>query len=72
MFQTANSYELVKTRTLELERIHETSVLLRQLRQFVHAKAQLDHYVQVDQKAVLEQGEWFKSYYVDDGAYSKR
>jgi hypothetical protein len=54
--QTTSSYDLVKTRTVELERIHETSVLLRQLRQFVHAKAQLAHYVQVDQKTVAEQG----------------
>lgn len=42
--ETFNSYSLVRDRTLELERIHETAVLLRQLRQFTHAKAQLDHY----------------------------
>jgi hypothetical protein len=42
--QTSDSYELVKSRTMELERIHETSIILKQLRQFNHAKAQLDHY----------------------------
>ena len=54
--QSASSYDLIKNRTLELERIHETNVILRQLRQFVHAKAQLDHYVQADQMDIAEQG----------------
>jgi hypothetical protein len=42
--QTLDSYELVRSRTIELERIHETSVILKQLRQFNHAKTQLEHY----------------------------
>jgi hypothetical protein len=41
--QALESYDLVKLRTVELERIHSTSLILRQLRQFVHCKAQLDH-----------------------------
>jgi chaperonin cofactor prefoldin len=44
--ETSESYELVRSRTMELERIHETSIVLKQLRQFNHAKAQLDHYTQ--------------------------
>lgn len=38
-------HHLILSKTTELERIHETSILLRQLRQFVHAKDQLDHYL---------------------------
>lgn len=39
------SHSLVSTRTHELERIHETSIILHQLKQFVSAKAQLDQYL---------------------------
>ena len=41
--EALESYDLVKLRTEELERIHSTSMILRQLRQFVNCKAQLDH-----------------------------
>jgi hypothetical protein len=41
--QALESYDLVKLRTVELERIHTTSMILRQLRQFVHCRAQLEH-----------------------------
>ena len=44
--EALDSYDLVKLRTEELERIHSTSMILRQLRQFVHCKAQLDHFIQ--------------------------
>jgi hypothetical protein len=39
------SHNLVASRTLELERIHETAILLHQLKQFVQSKAQLDQYL---------------------------
>ena len=42
--ETFDSFAVIQSRTLELERIHQTAALLRQLRQFTHAKAQLDHY----------------------------
>ena len=41
--QALESYDLVKLKTLELERIHTTSMILRQLRQFVHCRAQLEY-----------------------------
>ena len=41
--EALQSYDLVKMRTAELERIHSASTTLRYLRQFSHAKAQLDH-----------------------------
>jgi hypothetical protein len=41
--QALESYDLVKLRTMELERMHTTSMLLRQLRHFFHCKAQLEH-----------------------------
>ena len=39
------SHNLVASRTLELERIHETSILLHQLKHFIQSKAQLDQYL---------------------------
>jgi hypothetical protein len=42
-----DSFDLVKNRTIELERIHQTNLILRQLRQFAHAKAQLNHHVKI-------------------------
>ena len=39
------SYGLVSSRTAELECIHSTSITLHQLKQFVHAKHQLDNYL---------------------------
>lgn len=41
--EALQSYDLVKLRTCELERIHSASTSLRYLRQFSNAKAQLDH-----------------------------
>ena len=41
--QALESYDLVKLRTTELERMHTTSMLLRQLRHFFNCKAQLEH-----------------------------
>jgi hypothetical protein len=41
-------HDLLRARTSELERIHATSTMLRQLRQFAHAIAQLNHYVNED------------------------
>jgi hypothetical protein len=38
-------HSLVLNRTTELERIHATGIILRQLRQFAHSLAQLEHYV---------------------------
>jgi len=49
--EALQSHDLVKLRTSELERIHGASTTLRYLRQFTHAKAQLDHVL----KAVVEQ-----------------
>lgn len=43
--QAIESHALVTTRTHELERIHETIVILHQLKQFVSAKTQLDAYL---------------------------
>jgi hypothetical protein len=43
--ETVGTHALVQSRTLELERIHTTGIVLRQLRQFAHALAQLEHYV---------------------------
>jgi hypothetical protein len=40
--QAMAPYERVKQRTMELENIHNTSVLLRKVRQFQHDKATLD------------------------------
>ena len=41
--EALDNYQTVKYRTAELERIHCTSIALRLLRQFVHAKSQLGH-----------------------------
>lgn len=43
--QTSESYNLVKTRTAELEKIHETSNMLNNLKRFVKAQSQLDQYL---------------------------
>lgn len=43
--ETLDTHSLVQRRTTELERIHTTGIILRQLRQFAHALAQLEHYV---------------------------
>lgn len=43
--ETVDTHRLVQSRTIELERIHTTGIILRQLRQFAHALAQLEHYV---------------------------
>eukprot|EP01035_Chromulina_nebulosa_P018304 gene18304-23989_t len=43
------SHELIRVRTTELERIHQTNAVLRYLRQFIHSKSQLDHYFQNNQ-----------------------
>jgi len=43
--EALESYKLVNSRILELERIHFAGILLRQLRQFTHAKTQLDHHL---------------------------
>jgi hypothetical protein len=42
------THNLVQNRTNELERIHTTGIILRQLRQFAHALGQLEHYVNDD------------------------
>jgi len=42
----SESYELVKSRTYELERIQETNVILQQVKQFLKLKQQLDNYLQ--------------------------
>lgn len=39
------SYDVVRNKTQELERIHETNFLLNQLRQFMKAKSQLTQYL---------------------------
>jgi hypothetical protein len=44
--EAVDSHELVRLKTTELERIHLTSTIIRQLRQFAHAKSQLDHLLQ--------------------------
>jgi hypothetical protein len=41
--EALSSHDVVQTRTKELERIHQTGSLLRQLRQFAHAYGQLEH-----------------------------
>ena len=41
--EALSSHEVVKKRTHELERIHQTGSLLRQIRQYSHAQGQLDH-----------------------------
>ena len=41
--EVRESVEAVQGKTEELERMHETAVILRQLRQFVHVRAQLEH-----------------------------
>lgn len=43
--ETLEAHSLVQSRATELERIHSTGIILRQLRQFAHALAQLEHYV---------------------------
>lgn len=43
--ETFDSHSVVQSRTIELERIHATSTMLSQLKQFVRAKAQLDVYL---------------------------
>lgn len=45
--EALESHDMVKLRTTELERIHSTSIMLRHLRQFAHAKSQLDHHLKV-------------------------
>jgi hypothetical protein len=42
----SESYELVKARTFELERIQETNSILQQVKQFLKLKQQLDAYLQ--------------------------
>ena len=42
--EAVDMHDMVKNRTSELERIHATSISLRLLRQFSHAKAQLDQF----------------------------
>jgi hypothetical protein len=44
--EAQEALETVESKTTELERIHDTSVALRQLRQFVHVKGQLEHSLQ--------------------------
>lgn len=51
--EALQSYDLVKQRTSELERIHSASTSLRYLRQFSHAKSQLDHLL----KGIASSGE---------------
>jgi len=51
--EAIDSHELVRMKTMELERIHLTNTLIRQLRQFAHAKSQLDHLLQNDTDAPL-------------------
>ena len=43
--ETIGTHDLVESRTMELENIHTTGIILRQLRQFAHALGQLEHYV---------------------------
>lgn len=45
--EALDTYALVSSRTAELERLHSANSMLRHLRQFVHAKAQLDHHLNV-------------------------
>lgn len=47
------SYKLVNSRILELERIHFAGILLRQLRQFTHAKTQLDHHLKTTNNEII-------------------
>jgi hypothetical protein len=47
-------HELIRMRTAELERIHHTSIVLRQFRQFMHAKGQLDYYLKTNQSMVTD------------------
>ena len=42
--EAVDMHNVVRNRTLELERIHATSISLRLLRQFSHAKSQLDSF----------------------------
>jgi hypothetical protein len=39
------SFDAAHSKAEELERMHDTAVVLRQLRQFVHIKGQLDHHL---------------------------
>jgi alpha-N-acetylglucosamine transferase len=43
--EVSESYDTVKLKTQELERIHEANFLLNQLKQFVRAKNQLEQYL---------------------------
>lgn len=43
--EVADSYNAVRVKTYELERIHTTWQVLTQLKQFVQAKSQLDDYL---------------------------
>ena len=52
--EAVESHELVRMKTTELERIHTTSTLIRQLRQFAHAKSQLDHLLQSEGELPLD------------------
>ena len=52
--EAIDSHELVRMKTTELERIHTTSTLIRQLRQFAHAKSQLDHLLQSEGELPLD------------------
>ena len=51
--EAIESHELVRLKTIELERIHLSNSLIRQLRQFAHAKSQLDHLLQSDSDVPL-------------------
>ncbi|RYY68486.1 hypothetical protein EON63_24745 [archaeon] len=52
--EVADSYNAVRVKTYELERIHTTWQVLTQLKQFVHAKSQLDEYL----KNSDDKGQW--------------
>jgi hypothetical protein len=41
----SESYNVVKGRTYELERMHDASLLLNKVKAFVKAKQQLDQYL---------------------------
>jgi hypothetical protein len=43
--ETADSFNLIKARTSELDRIHDASTLLNHVKRFVKAKAQFDQYL---------------------------
>eukprot|EP01038_Epipyxis_sp_PR26KG_P011157 gene11157-14969_t len=43
--EVVDAYDSVSSKTIELERIHDTSKMLHLLKQFAHSKAQLDQYM---------------------------